>query len=151
MKETNQTVNVNAYVKMLEEWFAKFPPLPDQAKDVVVKVMPWIALVFGILGILGFVAATGLLSMMSPFMMLGGGLGMTIGGLLSGLLGIVGSVLMLISFSGLKSRKIVGWRWAFYAESVFILSNLITLNLFGAVLSFLIGFYFLFQVKSYYK
>ena len=150
MAETKK-VNTDQYVKMLEDWFGKLPPLPTNAKDVLVKVLPWLALVFGVLGILAAVAATGLMTVLSPVMLLGGGVGVVTGGIVGAVLALVGSVLTLMSFPGLKDRKIKGWKLAFWSEVVSVASSLVGLNLVGAVISALIGFYLLFQIKSYYK
>lgn len=139
------------YIKMMEKWFAKLPALPANIKEVLVKIAPWLALVFGILGVLGSLAATGVVTALSPFMILGGGLGVATGGIVGALLALIGSVLMLLAFPGLRDRKMTGWKWSFYSESVSVVSLLVALNLVGAVIGALVGFYLLFQIKSYYK
>lgn len=144
-------MNVDQYIKMMEGWFGKFPALPKSATDVLVKIAPWIALIFGVLGVLGSLAATGILAALSPFVALGGGLGVAAGGVVGGILALVGSVLMLMSFPGLRDHKMAGWKWAFWSQAVSVLSSVVMLNLVGAVISALIGFYLLFRIKSYYK
>jgi len=106
-------MNVDQYIKMMEDWFAKLPPLPKNATDVLVKLAPWMALIFGVLGVLGSIAATGFLAALSPFVALGGGLGMAAGGVVAGVLGLVSSVLLLMAYSGLAKRKMAGWKWLF--------------------------------------
>lgn len=131
---------------MLEELFKKAPALPSSAKDVLVKIAPWIALIFGILGILVGIGAAGI----SPLALFGGvGASMTV--LISGVLLLVSSVLMLIAFPKLKAMKFEGWRLIFWANAISIVSTIVTLDIVGAVVSFLVGFYILFQIKSYYK
>lgn len=146
-----KSMNMDSIMKMLEDWFAKAPALPPNAKEVLVKIAPWLALIFGILGILAAVSATGLLAVLSPLMVLGGGVGLAAGGLVGALLGIVSSVLLLMAYPGLKDRKMAGWKWSFYSEAVSIVASVVALNLVGAVIGALIGFYILFQIKSYYK
>lgn len=145
------SLSTDQWIKTLEEWFDKLPPLPTGAKEVLVKVAPWFALVFGVLGVLAALAATGLMAALSPFMVLGGGVGVATGGLVAAILALLGSALMLVSFPGLKDRKMAGWKWAFWSEAVGVVSSLVALNLVGAAISALIGFYLLFQIKSYYK
>ena len=142
---------MDQYMKKMEEWFGKLPVLPVNVKEAIVKIAPWLALVFGILGILAAIAATGLMTVLSPFMLLGGGVGAATGGLVGAVLALAGSVLTLMSYSGLKDRKMAGWKLAFYSQAVGVVSSLVALNLVGAVISGLIGFYLLFQIKSYYK
>lgn len=138
-------------IKTLQQWFDKLPVLPANIKDVLVKIAPWLALVFGVLGVLASLAATGLMAALSPVMLLGGGVGVATGGIVGAILALVASVLELASFPGLKDRKISGWRLAFYSEAVGVISSVVALNLVGAAISALIGFYLLFQIKSYYK
>lgn len=121
------------YIKMMEKWFAKLPPLPKNVTDIIVKFAPWLALIFGILGILG------------------SGFGVVTGGIFGPVLALVGSVLMLMAYPGLRDRKMAGWKYSFYSEAVSVAASVLALNLFGAVISGLISFYLLFQVKSYYK
>ncbi len=144
-------MDIDSWIKTLEEWFAKFPPLPTGAKDVLVKVAPWLALIFGVLGVLMALAATGVMAVLSPFVALGGGLGAAAGGVIGGVLALVSSVLMLLAFPGLRDRRMAGWKYSFYSELVSIVSSLVAFNLVGAVIGALIGFYLLFQIKSYYK
>lgn len=150
MAETKK-MNMDSWMKTMEDWFAKLPPLPANVKDILVKVMPWLALVFGILGVLAAIAATGLMAALSPVMVLGGGVGVATGGVIGALLAVVGSVLMLASFPGLKNMKIAGWKLAFWSQAVGVVSSVVALNLVGALISALVGFYLLFQIKSYYK
>ena len=148
---SNSQLGLDKYIDMLEDWFKKLPPLPASAKDWIVKLAPWLALIFGVLGVLGGIAATGLLTVLSPFIALGGGLGVATGGIVGAVLAIVASALMIVAFPGLRDHKAQGWQMAFYSEVVSVVSSVVALNLVGAVISALIGFYILFQVKSYYK
>lgn len=150
-KGNGKQMNFDEYVKMMEEWFSKLPPLPTNVKDILVKLAPWFALIFGIIGILGSIAATGFLTVLSPFIALGGGLGVATGGIVAGVLGLVGSVLTLMAYPGLRDRKMMGWKYSFYSQLTSVVAALVGLNLVGAVVSALIGFYILFQIKSYYK
>ncbi len=60
-------------------------------------------------------------------------------------------ILLLISIPGLKHKKLLGWDFAFYAEVVAIVGNLLNLNVIGAIISAIIGFYFLFQIRSRFR
>lgn len=57
-------------------------------------------------------------------------------------------LLLLISIPGLKNQKMNGWNFVFYAEIVAIVGNILSFNLYGAVISAVIGFFFLFQIRS---
>ena len=127
------------YIKMMESWFAKFPALPANIKDVLVKIAPWLSLVFGILGVLGILGAMGILATFSASVMAGA------------VLALISSVLMVMAFPGLRDRKVAGWKWSFYSQLVSVLLSVVALNFVGALIGGLIGFYLLFQIKSYYK
>ena len=127
------------YIKMMESWFAKFPALPANIKDVLVKIAPWLSLVFGILGVLGILGAMGILAPLSASVMAGA------------VLALISSVLMVMAFPGLRDRKVAGWKWSFYSQLVSVLLSVVALNFVGALIGGLIGFYLLFQIKSYYK
>ncbi len=125
--------------------------LPKSAKDWVAEWVWLFALIgviirgFGLLTLLGLgavfsgvAASTGTFSFFS-----------TIG------FGIVflaaEGILLLISIPGLKHKKLLGWDFAFYAEVVAIVGNLLNLNVVGAAISAVIGFFFLFQIRSRFK
>ncbi len=134
----------------LEDWFKKAPALPANAVDVLFKISPWIALIFGILGILSGLAGFGALTFLAPFAVMGGvgnyGLGFVAA---IGLL--VSSVLMLIAFPGLKAGKMSGWNMLFWSEVVSVISSLVGFQWFNAIIGALIGFYLLYQIKPKFK
>lgn len=136
---------------MMEEWFSKLPNLPKGGRDVLVKVAPWVSLVFGILGVLVGLGGLGILSVLSPMMLLGSGVSATTGGLLSVAISLVSSALMLVAFPGLKARKMQGWNMLFWSEVAALVSSLVALSIVGGLVGAVIGFYLLYQIKSYYK
>lgn len=140
-------------VDMLEQFFAKAPPLPPNVKDTLVNITPIIALIFGILGVLGSLSGLGLLTAFSPLAPLGGASAMSSygTGFLSALLWLASSVLMLAAYPGTKARKMEGWNKLFWSEVISAVSALVTLSLFSGLIGALIGFYLLFQIKSHYK
>ena len=67
---------------------------------------------------------------------------------------LVGGIMELVAISPLKARKEKGWNLLFYALILNALSSIIRFNvsdIVSAIIGFLIGYYFLYQVKSYYK
>ena len=141
----------NNWQDMMEEWFLKLPSLPKGGRDVLVKIAPWVSLVFGVLGVLVGLGGLGILSVLSPLMLLGSGMGATGGSLLSVAIALVSSLLMLVAFPGLKARKMQGWTMLWWSEAAALLSSLVALSLVGGLVGAVIGFYLLYQIKSYYK
>ncbi|MBU2632151.1 hypothetical protein KKG52_00375 [Patescibacteria group bacterium] len=137
-------------VVSLEQVYSKSPSLPVSIRELIVVIAPWLALVLGVVGVFGSLAAFGITSFLSPFIALGAGLGMSGGYVLVSVLGIVQSVLMLFAFSSLLKRKYAGWYLIFWSEFLSVISAVILFSLSGIIVA-LIGFYFLFQIKEYYK
>ena len=142
--------SANQIINTVEEWYSKLPPLPRSWTEVIVKITPWIALVFGILGVLGSIAAFGILTVLSPFVALGGGVGAATNGVIGSLLALVSSGLLLAAFPGTRAGKMSGWNMLFYSEVVSLVSSVVFFSV-GGVVGALIGFYILFQIKTHYR
>lgn len=135
--------------EMMEGWFKKLPALPPSAVTTIVSITPWLALIFGIIGVLGAIAAFGILSFLSPFAMLGGAAPRYGLGMISTVIWLVSSVLMLMAFPGLKSQKTGGWNLLFWSEVVGAIASIISISI-GSIIGVVIAFYLLFQIKSKY-
>ncbi|HVT01518.1 MAG TPA: hypothetical protein VHE53_04810 [Patescibacteria group bacterium] len=142
--------DANQIIGMVEEQYKKLPPLPKKWNEVIVKIMPIIALVFGVLGVVGSLAAVGILTFLAPFVALGSGVGMASSGVIGAVLALVSSALLLAAFPGTKDHKINGWNLLFWSETVSLVANIVAFSL-GGVVGSLIGYYILFQIKSFYK
>jgi hypothetical protein len=128
--------------------------LPAGAKDFIVSIAPWLSLIFGVILVLTSIGGLGLFGALAPLSMYAGVGGSAMWLMVYSVLGIAQGALMVLAFSGLKSKKLAGWNWLFWAEIVGLVSPLVSLRfggLLGAVVGAIIGFYFLFQIKSYYK
>jgi len=142
--------------KFFEDLFLKKItfPLPPGAKDVVVKIAPWLVIIGIILMLPAILALFGLGAF---FPAMGAYLGFHFGArYYSGMIiVIVQTVLMAMSVSGLMNRKIQGWRYIYYSELLSIVyAVLFSYGIGSAIWSLIgvfIGLYIIFQVKSYYK
>lgn len=142
--------DVNQLIGTVEEWFSKLPPLPKKWNEVIVGITPWVALVFGVLGVLVSLAAFGILTFLAPFAVMGYGAGAASSGIIGSVLFLISSALLLLAFPGTKARKMQGWNLLFYSEVVSLISSVVAFS-FGGVVGSVIGFYILFQIKSFYK
>src|SRR3989338_11227943 len=113
-----QNNSVDQLIKQMEDWFSKLPALPNNWRDVIVTITPWLALIFGIIGVLGSLAAVGILTFLAPLVLLGGGVGVASGGIIGAVLALAASVLMVAAFPGTRAKKIAGWNLLFYSEAV---------------------------------
>jgi hypothetical protein len=140
----------NDLVKTLEEVFMKAPHLPANIREILVKITPWFALIFGVLGVLGSLAALLLVLGLTPLVMLGGGVQSGISATIATVLGLVMSVLTVMAFPKLQKMQYSGWMLLFWSELISAVSAVLTVSV-GAVLGVVIGFYLLFEIKGHYK
>jgi hypothetical protein len=138
----------------LENLYEKAPALPSNVKEIIVTITPWISLIFGVLMVLSGVGGLGILTALSPFTAMYGGVGYSAFSILYAVVVIAQGVLMVLAFSPLKNRKLRGWNLLFWSEILAVVSSIVTVSV-GSIIWALvvaaIGFYFLFQIKSYYK
>lgn len=137
------------WVDSLGEIFAKLPSLPAGIREFIVTIAPWLALIFGILGVLGSLSALGLSTVSSPLLALGG-VKVAGGLMLISILTLAQSVLILVAVPKLFPRKMAGWTFVFWSQIVGVVSAVVSMEVGGVIFS-LIGFYILYQVRSYYK
>lgn len=152
MPEKSTKEHLNGLEQTLDLYFAKkAPALPKGGKEFIVKVAPWLVIIGCVISLPGILTLFGIGSEASNVMMhtVGYGLGPVYYVSIILLIGVI--VLELLALPGLFNRKKAGWNYVFYATLVSLLSNLIVLNLLGFVVGALISFYFLFQVREYYK
>ena len=144
--------NSSGIMGSLEDIFGKkAPQLPKGAKDFLVKY----AHIFAIIGIviyaLGILALLGIGAVVSPFAAAVGATGFFTGVFFGVVTLGIEAGLLLMAIPGLKKRSMQGWNLLFYSEVVSIVVNVLQINILSAIISFLIGFYILFQIRSYYK
>lgn len=144
--------SIKELIKTLEKWFSAFPPLPKNVKEIIVKFFPWISLIIGILGVLSSIQTMISLASLAPWAAAAGVYNYSFGsGIIMSLFWLASSVLMIIAYPGLNTKKAKGWNCIFWSEIISLLGFLVSAQIFQGVISALIGFYFLFQIKSYYK
>ena len=145
---------VKELLKPLKDVYAKAPALPTNARDVLVSIAPWLALVFGVLAVLAGIGGLGLFTAFSPLAYMYAGAGFSVLLLVSAVVAIAEGVIMVLAFAPLKARKVRGWNLLVISEVLAVASSVVSLRV-GDVISALIGaaiaMYILFQVESYYK
>lgn len=138
------------FIKPIENLFLKLPPLPKSANEFIVSITPWLALILGIIGVIGSLSAFGLSTVFSPLILLGGGVKAATGLIAVAVISLIASVLMVVAVPSLFKKKAPGWTLLFWSEILGILSAIVSLSL-GSLIFPLIWLYVLFQIKPYYK
>lgn len=127
----------------------KIPALPENVKELIVKLSPWFATISMLMLLPLILAAFGLSAIALPFSYLGGlhmGFSYTLGLVFS--FGMI--VLELMAIPGLFKREQKAWRLIFYSTLLSLVQQLLSFNLGSLVIGGAISFYFLFQVKGKY-
>lgn len=142
---------------VLELYLVKKAPfqLPSGVKEVIVKFAPWVTIVMmlialpAVLAIIGLSTFAGALTgLLGPFATAQYAQGITV----SVIVLLITVVLQLMALPGLFARSVKGWRLVFYATLVSLIASLLNpLSIISALISAVIGLYFLFQIKNLYK
>jgi len=152
IKQTNKKW-IDSMVELenkLEEVFTKkLPALPENIKEIIVKYGPYVALIVMVFSIPALLTLFGIGVIVAPWAVVGRAWGIqTILAITFSLLIII---LEIVALPGLFKRQMKAWRIMFYISLINVVSNLLSLNLFGLIIGAAISWYFLFQIKSYYK
>jgi len=157
---TEETVGGKAEVKnvvaqlesMLDEYMVKKAPfaLPLGLKGFLATIAPYLIIISVILALPFILAALGLSTAFAPFAMMGGygwGTGMMIAFATTAIV----LVLEVMAVPGLFNRTKASWNLMFYASLVNLVGGILALNVIGAIIGAIIGWYIIFQMKELYK
>jgi MFS family permease len=126
------------------------PPMSASAKETTVKVLPWVLIVLGALGLLAALTALSAFGsgMMRFAMMTGVHLSFYDMALL--VIAPITSALPIIAGYFMLSRQLRGWRIAFYSLIISVFFHFFAISIIGLVLDCLFV-YLLFQIKESYS
>jgi hypothetical protein len=135
----------------LDNYFGKkAPQLPEKAKEVIVKYGPYLTLVALVLSLPMILAGLGLGAVIAPFMLASGAQSsfhFSIGIIFS----LITLVLTIMALPGLFKRQMSAWKLMFYSSLVTVVENILSFSLGNLIIGTAISWYFLFQIRSYYK
>jgi len=143
---------MNQYLKELDAIFEdlflkKAPPLSKNAKEWVVKIAPWLALVFGLMVLSGLLTVSGFGIITAPLWIFSRHSTFY---LISTIIGIAQAVLELIAVPHLFKRTKRGWELLYWSNLLGVLSGIIHISVFSLIFV-AVSLYFLYQVREYYK
>ena len=134
-------------IGFFDKAYLLLPEFSPDVKNTVVKVLPYLAVIFGLLMVIASIVEI----LGTPFISI-----LALGKstliqtlLLTNVLGIAQGILMVSAFSALRRKNQRGWRLLFWSQILWIISSLISFSL-ALILSFLF-LYPLFKVRNYYK
>lgn len=139
---------------LLDEYLVTKAPfqLPVSAKEFLVKAAPYLIILFLILSLPAIFMLLGMGSFMGGIVLPQGAvMGMQTWIYVYGILAAIIFVMEAIALPGLFAQTKKGWNWIYYAQVLSLVISVLSGNIIGALIGFVIGMYLLFQVKSYYK
>ncbi|MBM2812204.1 MAG: hypothetical protein HW416_2963 [Chloroflexi bacterium] len=128
------------------------PAAPEQLLAGYVQWAPWIAIVFGGIGLVFLLVFSLIGAVLMPFLALSGAQGISMGltAILSLGLAIIASAIEVGGGYLMLQRSLTGWWLIALGLAVSVLSNLIGFSLFGLVIALAIGYLHV-QVKPRYS
>ncbi|NTV05493.1 MAG: hypothetical protein HGA59_03175 [Chlorobiaceae bacterium] len=142
---------------ILDEYMVNKAPftLPIEVKEFIVKVSPYLVIIFAVMVLPIIFAALGLTAILSPFAMMGGypyGFGWGFAATVGLVFSVITFVMEIVAVPGLFKRSKSAWTLLFYASIVSLIGTILSFNgLIGGIIGTIIGWYILFQVKELYK
>ncbi len=131
----------------------KLPQLPNSVSELLVKYGPYLMIVSLVIWVISMLTTFGLVTMISPIARVGWSYGYRYGVrfLLHGIISLISIVLMAMAIPGLLKRSKKAWNLMFYSSLVTVVSYLININLGSLIVGTAINWYFLFQIRKFYK
>lgn len=141
---------VDELEKKLDEFFnKKVWQMPKKAREIIVKILPYLA-VLSLLVIIPTVLSLIGFSILTPFAYMKGmrvGLSYSV----SILFTLICGILAITIIPGLFKKQMKAWRIMFWISLINAVSSLLKMNLGELVIGTGLTWYVLFQIKEYYK
>lgn len=150
-QKTFANYKVATLIGSLDKFFFKLPHLPKKIRLIINKIVPYLALVIGIIGLIVTVLSGAflILSLLAfdtrTFLEIGG----------SFLLVLFNTLFLLKAFKPLRAGDAIGWIYLFWANILGAINSLINVinGESGIILTILgvpLGFYLLFEIGQFY-
>jgi hypothetical protein len=143
---------------ILDEYMVIKAPfaLPQEVKEFIVKVSPYLVIIFAVMALPLILAALGLTAIFSPFAMMGGygyyGFEWGFGTTIRLAIAVITVIIEIIAVPGLFKRTKGAWTLLFYASIVSLIGSILSISgIIGGIIGAIIGWYILFQVKELYQ
>jgi len=135
-------------IAWFDSLYSKLPGIGGDLREFIVKVLPYIVIVAGVL----FTFASVVEILGTPFFSI-----ITVGEgswvfqrlIIVNVIGIFEGLLMILAFRYLRRRQRLGWNLLFWSQILWVVSSVISMSP-----SFILGFLFLyplFQVRGHYR
>lgn len=160
--------SAHGFEAQLLPFFAKFPHIPEGGRKVIADIVPWLALIFGIIELLVLLGAGALTTLLAIPALFTGNV-WVITTFVTVLLGLFSAILQLLAVNPLKAKMKKGWNYIFYVLLIGVVSTIVSIigttlttsalyagagivsSLISGALGFLIGGWLLFEIRDQFK
>lgn len=149
--------DVQGWVAKFEAWLdlymvTKAPfQIPMGGKEFLATIAPYLIIIGIVLFVLSLPALLGLGALGGAMGMMSGHMSWGYAMLISTITSLIVVIIEACAVPGLFKRTHKAWRLVFYATLVSFVGSVLALNIVGAVIGGVIGWYLLFQIKTLYK
>jgi hypothetical protein len=133
-----------------EQLRVKLPAAPPGLLNFYMSWVPWLAIIFGVLGVLISLVALVGSTILGPLMVMFGSPGTGLGLIVGSLFSLASAALELIGGWMMLQRRSTGWWLLALGLAVSLLTNLVRLSVIGLIVLLLIAYVHL-QVKPNYR
>jgi len=149
-----------AAVKLMDQVgqpFKSVPHLPKEITNFLVTIIPWLALIGGVTGIIGAITTiTGGSAVYRMSALVGVGSSYSTYMIVASVFSLITAALLLMAFTPLKNKAAAGWAFLFWTNVVSIAQNVVSLiiwqgGILGIIVGVIIGLYLLYEVRPLYK
>jgi hypothetical protein len=139
------------FIGSLDKFFIKLPHLPKKVRLFISRVVPFLALAFGIVGLLAAIIS-GLFLVLT---IMTGDVKELLAGIGSFIIILLDTLFLIKAFKPLKNGNAVGWIYLFWAEMLEIVNFVIRIvnqesNIWMDTLIIVLSFYLLFEIGQFY-
>jgi hypothetical protein len=150
-QKTFANPKVAILIGSLDKFFIKLPHLPKNIRVLINKIIPFLILIFGIIGLIASIL-TGFFLILAIISLDWVVIPEIIG---SFALVLLDTLFLLKAFKPLRSGNAVGWIYLFWAETLEIVNFIIRVvnketNVFLGIGVILLSFYLLFEIGQFY-
>lgn len=125
--------SLRKFEQTLTELFSTLPSLPANVREILVKLIPYFAIIGLIVSIPTIILLAGLNT-----------------GVVTIAFAVINIVLLALSVRGLFARRMRGWRYLYYNSLVNAVHAIVRLDIIGLVIGSGLSLYILFQIRSRY-
>ncbi len=131
----------------------KAPALPQNGRELIAQILPWLAVVAVIFMVPSLLLAVGLSALLAPFSIIFASFSTSpsyFGLFVSAVFSILNIILLCLAIPGLFKRTKTAWNYVFVSQLLAVIQNILMFSIIGLIIGCGLGLYILFQIRPLY-